>query len=334
MQKLRPTVKRDLSLFSIEAWEKGYRKYLPDTLGWDYPIIFHYDGTRVHFYHTEQDFSHFKHSITQRLINDDALFEKLNEQFKKNIFTLREFLHTISGENLQEISDLIGTIMAFYIFVVSDAFVATRASAWESRTLSEGILYDLDEHVERHMKQRLREKCFGESVSHVLRLSDYEALMNGEQKILDNISHRLGGYIIRDSVLSTDITFETFCSRSGYVLPEIVVKAPDSTELRGTVAYQGTARGRVKIVHRKEDLATIKEGDILVACMTNATYIFGMKMAGAIVTDEGGITCHAAIMARELGKPCITGTREATKRLKDGDSVVVDAYQGIVKICS
>lgn len=57
-----------------------------------------------------------------------------------------------------------------------------------------------------------------------------------------------------------------------------------------------------------------------------------MRKAGAIVTDEGGITCHAAIVSRELGKPCVIGTKIATKVLKDGDEVEVDAEQGIVRI--
>jgi len=66
--------------------------------------------------------------------------------------------------------------------------------------------------------------------------------------------------------------------------------------------------------------------------MTDPRYVFAMKKAGAIVTDEGGITCHAAIVARELKKPCIIGTKIATKVLKGGDLVEVDAERGIVRI--
>ena len=66
--------------------------------------------------------------------------------------------------------------------------------------------------------------------------------------------------------------------------------------------------------------------------MTNSFFIPIMKKAKAIITDEGGITCHAAIVSRELNIPCITGTKIATKVLKDGDMVEVDAERGIVKI--
>ncbi len=66
--------------------------------------------------------------------------------------------------------------------------------------------------------------------------------------------------------------------------------------------------------------------------MTRPDYIAGIKKAAAIITDEGGVTCHAAIVSRELGIPCIIGTKIATKVLKDGDQVDVNANHGIIKI--
>lgn len=75
-----------------------------------------------------------------------------------------------------------------------------------------------------------------------------------------------------------------------------------------------------------------EEGEILVAISTNPDIIPLMKKAGAIVTDEGGIMCHASIISRELKIPCIVGTKNATRALKDGDMVEVDANTGIIKI--
>ena len=76
----------------------------------------------------------------------------------------------------------------------------------------------------------------------------------------------------------------------------------------------------------------MKDNEILVSPMTVPDYLPAMKKAKAIITDEGGITCHAAIVSRELGIPCIVGTKIATQVLKDGDRVEVDANKGIVKI--
>lgn len=103
-------------------------------------------------------------------------------------------------------------------------------------------------------------------------------------------------------------------------------------EIKGKTASFGKAKGKVIIVKSISDLDKVKNGDILVAITTHPDYVLAMQKAKAILTDEGGITCHAAIVSRELKKPCIVGTKIATKVLKDGDLVKVDADKGVVKI--
>jgi len=104
------------------------------------------------------------------------------------------------------------------------------------------------------------------------------------------------------------------------------------TELRGQTASQGYARGIARIILEQKDFGKLKKGEILVTSMTRPEFVPIMETAGAIVTNEGGITCHAAIVSRELGKPCIIGTRNATSVIKDGDLVEVRANHGTVKI--
>lgn len=107
----------------------------------------------------------------------------------------------------------------------------------------------------------------------------------------------------------------------------------DSKEdIIGMSAFSGTAIGIVKIIKHSSELDKFKKGNILVAQMTLPSFISAMHKAVAFVTDEGGITCHAAIIAREMKKPCIIGTKIATKVLNDGDLVEVNADKGIVKI--
>jgi pyruvate,water dikinase len=105
-------------------------------------------------------------------------------------------------------------------------------------------------------------------------------------------------------------------------------------EFKGSIANTGKATGKVKIItlnNWAEDIADVEKGDILVAISTESDYIVAMERAAAFVTDEGGITVHAAIVAREMGKPCIVGTEVATQVLKDGDMVEVDADNGVVR---
>lgn len=103
-------------------------------------------------------------------------------------------------------------------------------------------------------------------------------------------------------------------------------------ELRGIAAYRGKRKGKVVTIYHHGQLGKIKMGDVLVAPMTSPWYLPAIKKATAIVTDEGGVGCHAAIIARELKKPCIIGTKIATKVFKDGDLVEVDANEGIVRM--
>lgn len=101
--------------------------------------------------------------------------------------------------------------------------------------------------------------------------------------------------------------------------------------VKGQVAYDGIVKGEVTILRRQDQVKKVKAGVILVSAMTTPDFLPAMKRAAAFVTDEGGITCHAAIVARELKKPCIVGTKIATKVFKDGDLVEVDAQRGIVR---
>lgn len=114
------------------------------------------------------------------------------------------------------------------------------------------------------------------------------------------------------------------------LLKEDVVE--NSSEIRGMVASVGKIIGKVKILNTIESLNKVNEGDIIVASMTRPEYMTAMQKASGFITDEGGITCHAAIIAREMGKPCIIGTKMATKVLKDNDLVEVDANHGVVRI--
>jgi phosphoenolpyruvate synthase/pyruvate phosphate dikinase len=104
-------------------------------------------------------------------------------------------------------------------------------------------------------------------------------------------------------------------------------------QITGRPASPGKAIGKVKIIPLSEILTgIIKEDEILVCESTTPDAVPLMKKARAIVTDFGGILSHAAIVAREMGKPCIVGTEIATKELKNGDEIEVDAFKGIIRV--
>ncbi len=103
--------------------------------------------------------------------------------------------------------------------------------------------------------------------------------------------------------------------------------------VKGRSANSGKVIAVAKVcMGAKDALEKVKKGDVLITGMTLPEYVPAMKRASAIVTNEGGLTCHAAIISRELNIPCIVGTKIAMQVLKDGDLVEVDANKGVVKV--
>ena len=104
------------------------------------------------------------------------------------------------------------------------------------------------------------------------------------------------------------------------------------TSIKGTCGAPGKVKGIIQKIRKKEEISLFKRGNILVATTTDPSHISAMHKATAFITDEGGITCHAAIVARELQKPCLVGTKNAMKVLQDGDFVEVNATTGTITI--
>ena len=100
--------------------------------------------------------------------------------------------------------------------------------------------------------------------------------------------------------------------------------------IRGLGASPGLASGTVKVILSLDELDKVQEGDVMVTTMTTPDMVPAMKRATGIVTDEGGVTCHAAIISRELGIPCVVGTGDATTTLKENDEVTADGKKGLV----
>lgn len=112
------------------------------------------------------------------------------------------------------------------------------------------------------------------------------------------------------------------------------VKKSNETRLKvlvkGLAAAPGISSGKVKKIKNMDEVSRVQEGDILVTVMTNPDMVPAMRKASAVVTDEGGRTCHAAIVSRELGIPCIVGSKDGSMVLDEGMEVTVDATRGVV----
>ena len=153
------------------------------------------------------------------------------------------------------------------------------------------------------------------------------------EQIKDEILKREEGYILYcDS--GNDPTSTPFSGNTETELNNLkdTISKTDLNFIKGEIAYKGKVSGKVAVAIKNKDFSKIKENDILVTSMTRPEVLPYLKKVKAIITDEGGVTCHAAIISRELKKPCIIGTKTATHILNDGDLVEVDANNGKVII--
>jgi phosphoenolpyruvate synthase/pyruvate phosphate dikinase len=161
----------------------------------------------------------------------------------------------------------------------------------------------------------------------------FQALRNDEKISEAKISERRKGYAMAVFNGKQWFSFgESGHAISVFVDKELNKADMNAKELRGQATCKGLVKGRVKIALTPDQAHALEEGEILVCSMTNPDYVFAMRKSSAVITDEGGLLSHAAIMSREFQKPCIIGTKIATQVLHDGDLVEVDADAGVVRI--
>ncbi len=148
----------------------------------------------------------------------------------------------------------------------------------------------------------------------------------------NTIQERKSGYFLFGDTKKTWIV----SGKDANLLREAIILNPydESMEVKGQVAYPGKTRGPARIVMTITELYKVEQGDILVTTSTTPDYVPILKKVKAIVTEEGGVLSHASVISRELHIPCVIGTKIATKKIKDGDLIEVDAQKGVVKILS
>jgi phosphohistidine swiveling domain-containing protein len=154
-------------------------------------------------------------------------------------------------------------------------------------------------------------------------------LFEKDKKIVSSIKSRRGGWFY---LMNSPDRFTAAKGKQAGKLNDCLKEIfSEKVELKGMPAYAGIVEGKANIIKDQKDFHKMKKGDILVAPNTRPEYIQVMKKAAAIITDEGGITCHAAIISRELKIPAIVGVQGATSILRDGEKIKVDSISGVIE---
>ncbi len=169
------------------------------------------------------------------------------------------------------------------------------------------------------------------SLSNLLFLTDEEITekLNNPNKQIDLEPRRKGYALI---VEHGRVELLTGKSMQDYLKKNLFEEMKN--QITGLSVTPGFVKGVARVILHPSEISKIQQNDILVTPMTRPDYVSFMKKCAAIVTDEGGMLCHAAIVSRELNIPCVVGTKTATSIIKDGDMIEVDANKGVVKIIS
>ena len=203
------------------------------------------------------------------------------------------------------------------------------------RTLMNTVLFEPGGFTNQLFRVLGKQFRLPSSVFDNLTQKEILALFDGEMPNESVVSERQKAFV---ESYNLDPFYEGVAAET--ILQEFSEQVERTKTIQGQIARKGKVRGKVKIIPVDySDLGRInaaieqmQQGDILVAETTAPELIVACKKAGAIVTDMGGLMSHAAIVSREMGIPCIVGTKNASKILKDGDVVEVDATKGVVRI--
>jgi len=192
---------------------------------------------------------------------------------------------------------------------------------------------------------RVAKKLFKEAglSGNLMQYCSSDEILRGKNYLIKNrkgIIKRPNGiamFFILDSDAPVEFEYKTYKETKNKLLKycdeKLAIRTgSDLQKIKGQIACVGKVEGEVKIVHNPSKAKNFRKGNILVTSMTRPEFVPLIKKSSAIITNEGGITSHAAIISRELSIPCIIGTKIATQVLKDGDLIEVDANNGIIKI--
>ena len=332
---------REKTLFYFSMWDQsdrlGWRRFLGHDVENNLFII-PPKGRKGSVWYSSRELALIEECLRKGLLRDSGLVESL----RRTLDTQWEYLYpylsdVMAPETIDEFEAYYDHLVTWWSAMntafgvpdmgeeidldIRELFLDYRASSEKYTEKMNSILLafwqrhfpqfpDIDAFVAPHEVRLFVDDPSQEFIESIRAREQGCVRLNGDIALLSELEDLLGE---RNLALEADETGEV-------------------SEIQGRVAYTGHVKGSVKKISSFDDMKDFQAGSILVTEMTNPEYVPIMRVAAAIVTDEGGMTCHAAIASRELQVPCVVGTKIATRILHDGDLVEVDADNGIVRI--
>ncbi|TKJ17816.1 hypothetical protein CEE44_04800 [Candidatus Woesearchaeota archaeon B3_Woes] len=331
-------ISREIAFYVYDKCiEVGYSN-LMELLGEDIDDKFFFTKKNVNeLYRNKEEFDLLKKNVKKKVRNNPskylALF-KIVGKSDKQISSIIRSKPTNKIELIAIIEKIQKILPEYWKYYISCAFIGyslddefldhhpdykSTITKYKSKSYWVDLWEFLSKEFKKYLKEELVESMSLEEIKNLLQCKEIDMDIVKKRHQAHFYTLKTKKYLLGDEALAK---MKEIFEEESY---------SEAKELKGTIANKGFAKGEAKIVLTKEDFSKVKKGDVIVASMTNVLYVPILGRCSAIVTNEGGQTTHAAIISREMKKPCIIGTKIATKVLKDGDLIEVDANKGIVR---
>lgn len=345
---------RDFSLYIAELWNSLAQRDLKRAYGAGFTDqIVRYDGRKSDCFRLQHEIQRVERKIVSRPLTSQLFAFDSHKQFRNRVEQLETRLCAKPDRRGNQAFAALGQARRAFAALYPPFMLATfLPGPWadefkkkhgqlaqpvlreffDDRACSEGILERLDVMARCYIALELAKRNLPASLAPFVRQIEYQAMVAGKKAPGRSILEaRRSGYVLTGSKIVVGQPFENVIKALGYSYTPLKFDTNQS-EIKGqAVKRLGKVRGKVKIVLNNLEAKNFSAGWVLVAPMTTPDYLPAMKRARAVVTDEGGITSHAAIACRELNIPAVIGTKVATKVFKDGDWVEMDTMRGVIR---
>lgn len=321
--------------FDIYLVNLGYTKYQQKNFGWGFKnTFFYYEDGVEYSYRGWTDMKDLKKYL-QKKFN-----KKLVQQYSQKIKTNTDKLLAITKIAFKNKSFLQNNFDKF-CEIYKNVF-----SVFQLPELCQILLSNADGKLLKQFgmardyaarKLIIVEKIYRKKLGLLLGLTSEQGLMLLPQEVERVLQGKLSAFALKNrkesAILTLNNKIAIFWNKEAQVIfkREHKIDKTEVRELEGKIAFPGKVKGKVCVALNPNDFKNIPQNSILVCSMTRYDIVSHLKKVKAIITDQGGITCHAAIIARELKIPTLIGTQKATDILKTGDLVEVDAERGVVR---
>ncbi|MCX6707954.1 MAG: PEP-utilizing enzyme [Candidatus Woesearchaeota archaeon] len=341
-------IERKNAFFYVTIFNRAYGQLLRKTTGFGFTHqLYVYKDSLVSFYKSKEELQKANEYYLYLVRKNDPRIKQWHESGLESLREKRELIELFSkidsANIIKNYDELIDRLYHVYMYHTTIPFMILSAIESSGESENHEAIRDMFEQFRKESLNQMHALVldkFWRAAAEFTKSEDYisfsfftpaelGSLFKGNScPSKDKIEKRKKGCVFYEE--NNEIVFnydDGFAEKAGIKTADI----QDLKELKGNVAFKGYAKGRVCIINKPYEMKKFKEGDIIISINTTPALMPVLAKSNAIVTDEGGITCHASIISRELRKPCIIGTRFTTRIFKDGDYAEVDAEKGIVR---